>query len=146
MDAVIAQGWEAGGHGRSHTPTEPYDGVGTMALVPQVLDAISLPVIAAGGIGDGRGIAAAVALGASGVQLGTAFLRCEEVATEAARRKQIANAKDTDTMVTDANSRAVSSGYTIPIFRGVGTRQVATSRFSADVCAKWSDKERCLCC
>jgi NAD(P)H-dependent flavin oxidoreductase YrpB (nitropropane dioxygenase family) len=115
MDAVIAQGWEAGGHRGSHTPTEPFDGVGTMALIPQVVDAVSLPVIAAGGIGDGRGIAAAMALGASGVQLGTAFLRCEEAATEPARRKQIANAKDTDTMVTDAfsgrSARAMRSRF-----------------------------------
>lgn len=115
MDAVIAQGWEAGGHRGSHKPTEPFDGVGTMALVPQVVDAISLPVIAAGGIGDGRGVAAALALGASGVQLGTAFLRCEEAATEPSRRRQIAMAKDTDTMVTDAfsgrSARAMRSRF-----------------------------------
>ncbi len=104
VDAVIAQGWEAGGHRGSHLPTEPGDGVGTMALVPQVADAIDLPVIAAGGIGDGRGIAAAFALGASGVQVGTGFLSCREAGTDTVRRDLLKSATDTDTMVTDAFS------------------------------------------
>ncbi len=77
VDAVIAQGFEAGGHsGRFLDPSsEP---VGLMALLPQVVDAMSVPVIAAGGIFDGRGIAAAFALGASAVQLGSAYLPCPE--------------------------------------------------------------------
>lgn len=108
IDAVIAQGWEAGGHRGSHVPTDPCDGVGTVALVPQVVDAVDLPVIAAGGIADGRGIAAAFALGASGVQIGTGFLSCHEAGTDAARRALIRSASDMDTMVTDAFSgRAV---------------------------------------
>ncbi|RRI04500.1 nitronate monooxygenase [Mesorhizobium tamadayense] len=101
-DAVIAQGWEAGGHRGSHAPNGPGDGVGTMALVPQVVDAVELPVIAAGGIGDGRGIAAAFALGASGVQIGTGFLSCDEAGTDGPRRALIRSATDMDTMVTDA--------------------------------------------
>lgn len=104
MDAIIAQGWEAGGHRGSHRPAAPMDGVGTMALVPQIVDAVSLPVIAAGGIGDGRAIAAALALGAAGVQMGTAFLRCPEAATDAAWRARLRDATDRDTMVTDAIS------------------------------------------
>jgi nitronate monooxygenase len=104
VDAVIAQGWEAGGHRGSHVPTEPGDGVGTMALVPQIADAVDLPVIAAGGIADGRGIAAAFALGASGVQIGTGFLSCPEAATDDARRALLRSATDMDTMVTDAFS------------------------------------------
>ncbi len=104
VDAIIAQGWEAGGHRGSHRPTAPGQGIGTMALVPQVIDAVRLPVIAAGGIGDGRGIAAALALGACGVQMGTAFLSCDEAGTDAARRALLRKAADTDTMVTDAIS------------------------------------------
>jgi nitronate monooxygenase len=115
MDAIIAQGWEAGGHRGSHVPTAPLDGVGTIALVPQVVDAVSVPVIAAGGIGDGRGIAAAMALGASGVQMGTAFLRCPEAATDPARRERLRHASDVDTIVTDAfsgrSARAMRSRY-----------------------------------
>ena len=104
FDAIIAQGWEAGGHRGSHTPTAPADAVSTLALTPQVVDAVSVPVIAAGGMADGRGIAAAFALGAAGVQIGTAFLTTPEAATDAARRAFIRNATDTDTMVTDAFS------------------------------------------
>lgn len=104
MDAIIAQGREAGGHRGSHRPSAPADGVGTMALTPQIADAVAVPVIAAGGIGDGRGIAAAFALGAAGVQIGTGFLSCPEAATSEAQRVILRNAADTDTMVTDAVS------------------------------------------
>ena len=115
IDAVIAQGWEAGGHRGSHRPADPAQGVGTMALVPQIVDAVRLPVIAAGGIADGRGIAAAFALGAAGVQMGTAFLSCPEAGTDARRRALLSRATETDTMVTDAisgrSARAVRSTY-----------------------------------
>ena len=115
VDAVIAQGYEAGGHRGSHRPTPPGAGVGTMALIPQVVDAVDVPVIAAGGIGDGRGISAAFALGASGVQMGTAFLFCPEAGTDAPRRARLRCATDTDTLVTDAFSgrqaRAMRSRY-----------------------------------
>ncbi|HSO48355.1 MAG TPA: nitronate monooxygenase, partial [Rhizobiaceae bacterium] len=104
MDAIIAQGWEAGGHRGSHEPRLPADGVGTLALTPQIVDAVTVPVIAAGGIADGRAIAAAFALGAAGVQMGTAFLSCPEAATDDARRKLLRRATDTDTMMTDAIS------------------------------------------
>lgn len=110
VDVVIAQGWEAGGHRGSHAPNLPGDGVGTLALVPQVVDAVSVPVVAAGGIGDGRGIAAAFALGASGVQIGTGFLSCPEASTDGARRNLLAKASDADTMVTDAVSGRCARG------------------------------------
>lgn len=110
VDAIIAQGWEAGGHRGSHEPSLPGDGVGTLALVPQIVDAVSVPVIAAGGIGDGRGIAAAFALGASGVQMGTVFLKCDEAATSAAARARLTESGDAGTMVTDAVSGRSARG------------------------------------
>ena len=115
MDAVIAQGWEAGGHRGSHKPTGPGQGVGTFALVPQIADAVRIPVIAAGGVGDGRGIAAAFALGASGVQIGTGFLSCPEAGTDEPRRAPLRKANDTYTMLTDAfsgrSARAMRSRF-----------------------------------
>ena len=90
-DAVIAEGCESGGHIGELT---------TMALVPQVADAVSVPVIAAGGIADGRGVAAAFALGAQAVQCGTVFVCAEESPACDVYRRQIIDAKDTDTVVT----------------------------------------------
>ena len=77
-DAIIAQGFEAGGHRGVFLTEDISTQVGTMALVPQVVDAVKVPVIAAGGIADGRGILAAFALGAAAVQIGTAYLQCPE--------------------------------------------------------------------
>ena len=117
IDVVVAQGYEAGGHRGSHAPSAAADGIGTMALVPQVVDAVSVPVVATGGIGDARGVVAALALGAVGVQLGTAFLGSPEAATEPARRAAIRASTDEDTMVTDAVSgraaRARRSAYAL---------------------------------
>ncbi|GMG84420.1 nitronate monooxygenase family protein [Paralimibaculum aggregatum] len=119
-DFVVAQGFEAGGHRGAHAPTAADGGVGTLALVPQIADAVTLPVVAAGGIADGRGIAAAFALGAAGVQLGTAFLRCPEAATDAPRRARLAAATDSDTIVT-----AAVSGRSNRIAAGPGLRALA---------------------
>ncbi len=127
VDAIIAQGWEAGGHRGSHRPTDPIDGVGTVALVPQIVDAVKLPVIAAGGIGDGRGIAAAFALGASGVQMGTAFLASPEAGTDAPRRSLLRKATDADTVVTDAFSGRVARAARSRIRRFDGARQRETA-------------------
>ncbi len=104
VNAVIAQGWEAGGHRGTFDISFEDDGIGTMALVPQIVDAVRLPVIAAGGIADGRGIAAAFALGASGVQMGTAFLSCPEANVRDSYRDALRRANDQDTRL----SRAVS--------------------------------------
>ncbi len=90
-DAVVAEGCEAGGHVGQLT---------TMALLPQVCDAVDIPVIAAGGIGDGRGIAAALILGAAGVQMGTRFLLATECNIHENYKKRVIKAKDIDTVVT----------------------------------------------
>lgn len=91
VDAVIAEGMESGGHIGQLT---------TMALVPQVVDSVDLPVIAAGGIGDGRGIAAAFMLGAAGVQMGTRFLAATETNIHENYKKAVVKAKDIDTQIT----------------------------------------------
>lgn len=88
-DAVIAQGWEAGGHRGTFAVPFAEGQIGTMALVPQVVDAVKVPVIAAGGIADGRGIAAALMLGAAGVQIGTAFLTCAESSAHPLHRQAL---------------------------------------------------------
>jgi len=96
-DAIIAQGSEAGGHRGSFEEPLAAGTVGTLALVPQVADAVSVPVIAAGGVADGRGIAAALALGASGVLMGTAFLTCPESGASSLYRKVLAGLRDDGT-------------------------------------------------
>ncbi len=88
-DAIIAQGFEAGGHTGRFLGSDPAEAMGLFALLPQVVDAVSVPVIAAGGIGDGRGIAAAMVLGASAVQLGTAYLHSPETPITAAHRGRL---------------------------------------------------------
>jgi nitronate monooxygenase len=90
IDAVIAQGIEAGGHRATFTGVDIGMQAGLFALLPQMVDAVRVPVIAAGGIADGRTVAAAFMLGASAVQLGTAFLRCDEAATPETHRDALA--------------------------------------------------------
>ena len=101
VDAVIAQGTEAGGHRGTFTGVDMSMQAGLFALLPQVVDAVNVPVIAAGGVADGRQVAAAFMLGASGVQLGTAFLRCEEANVLDAHRAALREATDACTVVTD---------------------------------------------
>lgn len=103
-DAIIAQGFEAGGHRGSFDVGYEDVGIGSLALIPQIVDAVDVPVIAAGGIADGRGIAATFVLGATGVQLGSAFLSCPEAGTSEDHRAAILNAKDSDTRLTRAFS------------------------------------------
>ncbi len=91
VDAVVAEGTESGGHIGENT---------TMCLVPQVVDAVSIPVIAAGGIADGRGMAASFMLGAEGVQIGTRFLASEECQIHPTFKELVIKAKDTDSVVT----------------------------------------------
>src|SRR6478672_11510131 len=100
-DAVIAQGAEAGGHRGMFLTDKISEQPGTFALVPQVVDAVKVPVIAAGGIADGRGIAAAFALGAAGVQIGSAYLRCPESKVSMPARAALAEASDDSTVLTN---------------------------------------------
>lgn len=103
-DAVIAQGFEAGGHRGTFLPWSKGAEIGTISLVPQIADAVDLPVIAAGGIADGRGIAAAFALGACGVQIGSAFLLCPESAASSTYRAALLGASPDGTRLTRAIS------------------------------------------
>ena len=100
-DAIIAQGFEAGGHRGMFLTEDVSAQVGTMALVPQVVDAVKVPVIAAGGIADARGILAAFALGAAAVQIGTAYLHCPEAQISPLYRQALKNTRDNETAITN---------------------------------------------
>jgi nitronate monooxygenase len=115
-DVVVAQGAEAGGHRGAFDPAEALRRqVGLFSLLPAIVDAVDVPVVATGGIADGRGVAAALALGASAVQIGTAFLRAPEAKTNAAWADAIATTAPEDTMVTRAFSgragRSIATRY-----------------------------------
>jgi nitronate monooxygenase len=114
VDVIAASGFEAGGHRGSflHPPEDSL--TGTMALVPQVVDAVSVPVVAAGGIGDARGIVAAFALGAEGVQMGTAFLACQESGANTLHRKALLSGQ--------AKQTALTRGFTGRLARGIKNR------------------------
>jgi nitronate monooxygenase len=119
-DAIIAQGYEAGGHRGSFLGDDLARATGTMALVPQVVDAVKVPVIAAGGISDARGIVAAFALGAAAVQLGTAYMRCPEAKIAAPYREALRTAKDNDTVFTNVFSGRPARGIVNRLVREVG--------------------------
>lgn len=108
-DALIAEGCESGGHIGEQT---------TMSLVPQVVQAVDIPVLAAGGIGDGRGVAAAFMLGAEGVQVGTRFLLADETRIHENYKEKVAKAKDIDTQVTGR-----STGHPVRLLRNPMTRK-----------------------
>jgi nitronate monooxygenase len=110
VDAIVAQGSEAGGHRGSFAVPFEQAMVGTMALVPQIVDAVDIPVIASGGIMDGRGIAAALALGAAAAQLGTAFLTSEEAGISDVYKEAILAAGEHETRVTRAFSGRPARG------------------------------------
>lgn len=120
VDAVIAQGTEAGGHRGMFLTDKIAEQPGTFALVPQVVDAVKVPVIAAGGIADGRGIAAAFALGAAGVQIGSAYLRCPESKVSAGGRKALAEAGDDSTVITNVMTGRPARGVQNRLMREAG--------------------------
>lgn len=109
-DVVIAQGAEAGGHRGMFLETDPAQQVGTLALVPQIVDAVKVPVIAAGGIADGRGIAAAFMLGASAVQLGTVYLFCPEANVSPLYRERLNTLGAAETVITNVFSGRPARG------------------------------------
>ena len=111
VDLVVATGAEAGGHRPSFLRAPELSLTGTFSLVPQVVDAVDIPVIAAGGIADGRGVAAALALGADAVQIGTAFLACEESNATPAHRDALLSGRPADTMLTRAFTGRLARGF-----------------------------------
>jgi nitronate monooxygenase len=128
-DAVIAQGVEAGGHRGMFLTTDVSTQVGTLALVPQVVDAVSVPVVAAGGIADGRGVAAALALGAAAVQVGTAYLLCPEALTSAVHRDALAAAEADGTAVTNVLTGRPARALVTRVVAEVGPLSDAAPEF-----------------
>ncbi len=119
-DAVIAQGLEAGGTRGMFLTADLVSQVGTLALVPQVVDAVRVPVIAAGGIADGRAIAAALTLGASAVQIGTAYLLCPEAHITALHRTALKSARDNVTVITNVLTGRPTRVFMTRIVRELG--------------------------
>lgn len=119
-DAIIAQGAEAGGHRGMFLTGDIATQVGTFALVPQVVDAVSVPVIAAGGITDARGIVAAFALGASAAQIGTAYLFSPEAKVSALHRRALREARSDETVLTNVFTGRPARGIVNRVIREVG--------------------------
>ncbi|MCU1752378.1 NAD(P)H-dependent flavin oxidoreductase [Pseudomonas sp. 6D_7.1_Bac1] len=119
-DAIIAMGYEAGGHRGMFLSEDLSSQVGTFALVPQIVDAVSVPVIAAGGIGDARGIVAAFALGASAVQLGTAYLFTPEAKVSASHHRALRTAKESETALTNIFTGRPARGILNRVMRELG--------------------------
>jgi nitronate monooxygenase len=119
-DVIIAQGAEAGGHRGMFLTDNIAEQPGTFALLPQVVDAVRVPVIAAGGIADGRGIAAAFVLGAAGVQIGSAFLRCPESKISTPTRLALAEARDDATVITNVMTGRPARGIANRVMREIG--------------------------
>jgi enoyl-[acyl-carrier protein] reductase II len=128
VDAVVAEGSEAAGRiGR--------DEISLFSLIPQVVDAVSVPVIAAGGIADGRGLVAALALGADGVQLGTRFVAADECIAHRNYKEAILKARDTDTVVTrnDVPARSLKSGFGGSLPKSIGRSRARRAQIEGDL-------------
>ena len=129
VDAIIAQGLEAGGHRGIFLSEDLTTQVGTMALVPQIARAVKLPVIAAGGIADAEGVAAAMALGAAGVQIGTAYLLCPEATTSAVHRAALKSEASRHTALTNLFTGRPARGIVNRIMRELGPMSPAAPAF-----------------
>ncbi|TDY50581.1 nitronate monooxygenase [Alicyclobacillus sacchari] len=127
--AVVVQGAEAGGHRGTFLPYAEQPLIGTFALIPQVADAISIPVIAAGGIMDGRGLAAALALGAAGVQMGTAFLASPESGAHPLYQKRVKEGVETDTQMTRAYSGKPARGIRTRFMEALSTQNTTIAPY-----------------
>jgi nitronate monooxygenase len=128
-DAIIVQGAEAGGHRAMFLTADLTTQVGTIALVPQVVDAVKVPVIASGGIVDARGIVAAFALGASAVQLGTAYLRCPECRTLPVLRRAVETVHDDQTVMTNVITGRPARAIVTRLIRDLGPVNPAVPGF-----------------
>jgi nitronate monooxygenase len=163
-DVIVAQGMEAGGHrGAFDAQRAERDLVGLFSLLPAIVDAVRVPVVATGGIADGRGVAAALALGASAVQIGTGFLRCPEAQTPRAWADALANTRPEDTIVSRAFSgragRSIATAYAkattspgapvpapYPVQRGLTApmRKAATAAENIDGMQAWAGQSAAL--
>jgi nitronate monooxygenase len=163
VDAIIAQGLEAGGHRGMFLSNDPTTQIGTLALVPQIISAVRVPVIAAGGIADAKGVRAAMALGAAGVQVGTAFLLCPEATTRVVHRTALKSERARHTAVTNVFTGRLARGIVNRLIRELGPissiapcfplaaaaiaplRARAESRASGDFSPLWSGQNATGC-
>lgn len=129
VDAVIAQGLEAGGHRGSFLSEDLSTQVGTFALLPQIIQKVKVPVIAAGGIADAKGVAAAIALGAVGVQIGTAYLLCPEATTSPVHRAALKSGAASHTSLTNIFTGRPARGIVNRIIRELGPISGAAPAF-----------------
>jgi nitronate monooxygenase len=161
--AIIAQGLEAGGHRGIFLSEDLTTQVGTMALLPQVVNAVKVPVIAAGGIADAAGVRAALALGAAGVQIGTAYLLCREATTSAIHRAALKSNATRHTALTNLFTGRPARGIVNRVMRELGPinaaapafplataavaplRAKAEARGSGDFSPLWSGQNACGC-
>ncbi|MDX1366297.1 nitronate monooxygenase [Pseudomonas sp.] len=128
-DAIIAQGLEAGGHRGMFLGDELSSQLGTFALLPQIVQAVQVPVIAAGGIADAQGVRAAIALGAAGVQIGTAYLCCPETTTSAVHRAALQSPQARHTALTNLFSGRPARGIVNRLIRELGPISPAAPAF-----------------
>jgi nitronate monooxygenase len=134
-DAIIAQGLEAGGHRGMFLSDEVTEQIGTLALLPQIVDAVKVPVIAAGGIVDARSVAAAMALGAAGVQVGTAYLLCPEATTSAVHRAALRSEASRHTALTNVFTGRPARGIMNRVMRELGPISAVAPEFPLAVFA-----------